>query len=615
MLAFFHRRSLVLFYFILSSKALLFAQSVPVVSGGAALFAVTSAAEGPADWDVQLKVIHKLSAPVSDYGNKKSLLRNRHPQSAARQQGSRSLVSPPLTGISFAGNVANSIPNDNHIAVSDSGRILTVVNTNLRVYKEDGTFVTGRSLSSFSGLGLQANVSDPRALYDPVADRFILLFFSGSSSANSKIIIGFSKTNDPAGLWNVYRLPGCPLNDSTWSDYPIITHDEQDVYFTFNHVGDGQGWQNGFRYSAIWQLRKAEGYVGDTLQYNYFHHVQHNGQLVRSICPVQSSAWSGNTGNYFLSVRPTDLTNDSVFLHYISASYSAGNATLSTRLLNTDLPYGLPPDARQDSSSWLATNDARVLSAVLLSNEIRWAQNCIHASDGRAGVYIGRILGAQDVSPQVTGQLLIPDSAELGYPALSACGDNPADRRCLITCSFQPEGGFPGTAAFSMDQFGDISPMTVLRSGDGPVSFFQDSVLRWGDYNGIQARYNQPYHAWVSGSFGKTNGDYGTWIATISLQDTLFTAQPEMLPHKGPTIYPNPARDRFAFRFLNTSLTEVQVRLLTVQGQEVYRVFEHDTRLGLLEMSFQTGFLPAGQYVVEAKQNGQVLSREKLIIQ
>ena len=611
---FFHQKRVVFLCLLICLSFVCGAQGQGIISGTAPLYIISDLSEETIDWDVQLKVIRKAPAPVSDYGHKKAYLRSLR-KAASAAEGGRSSVPPPASGMGFSGNIANSIPNDNHLAISDSGKILSVVNTNLRVYDENGTFITGKSLATFSGLGLQANTSDPRALYDPVADRFILLFFSGSSSSNSRIIIGFSKTNDPSGAWNVYRLSGCPLNDSTWSDYPIVTHNEHDLFFTFNHVGDGQGWQNGFRYSAVWQVQKQEGYAGDTLQYNYFHHVQHNGQVVRSICPVQSGMWSGNTASYFLSVRPTDLLNDTVFLHTISSPFSSGNATLTTRALRTDLPYGMPPDARQSDSTWLATNDARVLSAVWLSNEIRWMQNSVHLPDGRAGIYAGRLLGASDPNPVLTGQLIISDTAEYGYPALSVCGSGPSDRRCMMTCSYQPDGGYPGTAAFFVDQFGEYSPMLSLRSGDGPVSFFQDSVMRWGDYNGIQPRFNQPFRCWLSGSYGKSNGDYGTWIAEVVAEDTLFTTVPVRQSRPLATVFPNPARETFALRFTNESTAVVRVHILDMQGRLIYRVFEHDTRSGELELSFFTGHLSSGQYVVEASRDGELIAREKLIIQ
>jgi cytochrome c-type biogenesis protein CcmH/NrfF len=41
---------------------------------------------------------------------------------------------------------------------------------------------------------------------------------------------------------------------------------------------------------------------------------------------------------------------------------------------------------------------------------------------------------------------------------------------------------------------------SLLKSGESAVDILQDSVERWGDYTGIQRKFNEPNTAWISGS-------------------------------------------------------------------------------------------------------------------
>ncbi|MEX2597907.1 MAG: hypothetical protein WEC59_13360, partial [Salibacteraceae bacterium] len=68
----------------------------------------------------------------------------------------------------------------------------------------------------------------------------------------------FSQSNDPAGNWNVYELPGNPLNNSSWFDYPHIGISENDLFITGNLFSNsGQ-----FNQSIVFQMDKSAGYAG-----------------------------------------------------------------------------------------------------------------------------------------------------------------------------------------------------------------------------------------------------------------------------------------------------------------------------------------------------------------
>ncbi len=65
-------------------------------------------------------------------------------------------------------------------------------------------------------------------------------------------------------------IPGKPINDTVWSDYPIVSQTKEDLFFTVNLLANGSSWEEGFREAVIWQIRKSDGYSGDSLHKNFF---------------------------------------------------------------------------------------------------------------------------------------------------------------------------------------------------------------------------------------------------------------------------------------------------------------------------------------------------------
>lgn len=574
------------------------------------------------DWDPTVLTIREQPKPASDYGNKKELLKamriQKSTDSKTVNERARSFTpEPPVLLNNFTANNAQGTPNDNHIAISNSGKIVSVVNTNFKVYDETGLQLQSKPLSSFAiSIGLFQNISDPRVLYDPIEDRFVVMFFAGSTSSTSTIIVAFSQSNDPAGSWNLYALSGNPLNDTTWSDYPIVVLSQNDLIFTFNQLKDGEDWKTGFRYSAIWQVDKAKGFAGDTLKYDYWHNIDFNGKPVWNVCPVQGGSSLSGPETYFISVRPSDLSNDSLFLHTLSDSYQSGNAQFSTKVLKSNLSYGLPPNAMQRGGQYLASNDARVLSAFIENDKIQYVQNSINPQAITSAVYIGEINQPSSSQPQVSAQLISNDTVDFGYPSIAYAGNGPFDNRAFITCSYSSPDTFPGTVAFYKDGAGNISDKLIIKQGEREVDVLQDSVERWGDYTGIQRKYNEPNTAWLAGSYVYPSQAYRTWIAKIANADSSVISETrEISAPKPVTLFPNPATEKFSIKFELPADNYTRFTLYDANGKTVRVLLEDRFKAGTNIFSFNTQYLNSGVYFLHISNNGKLLQTEKVIIQ
>ncbi|MFT6111808.1 MAG: hypothetical protein ACJAXV_000588, partial [Bacteroidia bacterium] len=107
---------------------------------------------------------------------------------------------------------STGIPLDNTLAVSNDGIIMSAINTSVNILDAEGNSLKFRTLSGMTAgqLGILDRFYDPKVLYDPTTDRFILVFLEGSNSDDTRIVVGFTQTNDPTGLWNFYAINGNP---------------------------------------------------------------------------------------------------------------------------------------------------------------------------------------------------------------------------------------------------------------------------------------------------------------------------------------------------------------------------------------------------------------------
>jgi hypothetical protein len=446
---------------------------------------------------------------------------------------SRASSSPvPLLGRNFQGNTtANGTPNDNSMAISNAGVVVSVVNTNVRIYDSTGKQLLAKQLSSLANsLGTLSRPFDPRAIYDPIADRFIIVFLNGTTHEVNTPIVCFTQTNDPLGAWNCYKLPGNPLaGDTTWSDYPIVSISKDELFMTFNLLKDSMDWRVGFTRSIIWQIPKAEGYAGTDLNSKLYSEIKYDGRYVWSICPVHGADVLQSPNMYFVSVRPDAEQNDTLFLHEITNTIASGAATLNQKVLVTNVKYGVPPNGDQppvnDSiGNYLSTNDARILDATYRDNVIHFAGNTLDRENLRAGIHIGRITDPSG-NAQASGQIYSDPALDFGYPSIVAL---PAG--LIMTFSHTSRTAFPGTSAAYFSDIAGYVDRIIVKSGTAPVNLLGDSVERWGDYTGLQARYNDLNTAWLSGSFGiKTfsASTHQTWIGEVRI-NTNDVAMPKL---------------------------------------------------------------------------------------
>lgn len=571
------------------------------------------------DYNPKLTLIQSAAPlPLSETKQLKKTLdaqRASHPSVKQKNSFNKATAPTPQLLANFSGNSVQSTPNDNDIAISNGGKIVSVANTNMAVYDSTGKMLYQRSLSAFGNiLGDLDRTYDPRVIYDPVEDRFVLVFLQGSTSADTRIIVAFSQSNDPALKWNFYEIPGNVTQDASWSDYPILSLSQGELFITVNRVKDNTPWQQGFITSYIWQCDKKLGYAGkDSINQRLYNNITYNGKSIWNICPVKGGSTLYGPNMFFLSQRPADLQNDTVFLHEITNTNASGNATFKSTLLKTDVPYGLQPNAIQPNGKKLQTNDARILSACYEDNKIHYVGNTIDQTLFVPAVYYGRI---HDIlqTPFIEGKIISYDSMDIGYPSISYIGGGAGDQSMLITFSHVSPTQFPGTSVVFADRSANISAPLFVKKGLNNIMVLSDSVNRWGDYTGNQRRYNGKGESWINGSYGETNGGNRTWIAKIVSTDPTLGLSKQSSPVTTATVYPNPSNEYVTIEFTIKETQMVTIEILDINGKSVAKILHDKAKAGLNQFSFITDHLPNGHYILSIQHENTRLYQQKFVV-
>ncbi|MBI4947452.1 MAG: hypothetical protein HY840_13755 [Bacteroidetes bacterium] len=472
----------------------------------------------------------------------------------------------------FQGNYQNGVtPNDNHIAVSNAGIIVSVVNTNIRIFNDTGKILLSKTFAQFASfLGPLTHTFDPRIIYDPVADKFIMIFLNGSNSTNTNLIVAFSKTNNPVGNWNFYRLDGNVRKDTTWSDFPIVGFSNDELFVTLNLWNDHETcWDCDPTDAIIWQINKSSGYQGDSLISKYYGDIKVNNRIVWNICPMNGGSAPYGPNMYFVANRNIPVQNDSIFLIEISNTLLSQQATLSAKTCKSNVSYGIQPHARQPDGSYLRTDFCDVQSGFFEHGKILFVGNSIDTTTKGPGIFFGTINNPQATAPIVDAKIFSFDTLDINYPSIAFAGNNFTGTAAIINFLHTSSATFAGISSVFVNDSGVFSPVLRVKSGISSVDMLYDSIERWGDYTGIQRVYNDPGTCWLSGSFAFSNGAISTWIAKVKSNDSKLGIPQEPTVLASFNLYPNPSHDYITIDFTNFTNTAVgTVEITDMSGRK-----------------------------------------------
>lgn len=539
-----------------------------------------------------------------------------HPKNNNLPISKRSIVNPPETISSFSGLISPDvgIPLDNHLA-TNGGQVISAMNSQIAIKSSGGDDLVGFSLESLAEvLNLPDRFFDPRVLYDTEADRFIIVFLHGSDSENTNIIVAFSATNDATGDWHVYELTGNPNNDSTWTDYPMINVTQTDLVVTGNLIFDNQPWQTGFAETVLWQIDKTNGYAGVPLVTNLYQDIVSGSTFIRNLCPVESADESLEASTYFLSNRNFSVENDTFFLVELRGGINDPNTSIEIDVLISDVAYGVPPNAEMFFGE-LQTNDARVLEAFYLDNEIQFVGNTRNLSNNKAGIYHGTIFdvsGGRDVNLRH----LIGPEFEIGYPGITHTGIDPGENDVILTFGHTAKNLNTGISAVYYDPVFGYSDIISIKDGEGYIGMISGPLERWGDYAGSQRDFSDPGTCWISGFYGNSARVNMPWVVKLTRPSTATPVLEQEISNNEIRVFPNPVAERFSMTFeIGELSSDIEILLFNQNGALVDKLYASTSiKSGLNEFSFDISTLSAGHYIIAVNSGRTKIASQSLIV-
>jgi hypothetical protein len=534
------------------------------------------------------------------------------------EQGRMRSATELFVGQMLEGNLMTSgVPNDNDIAISDEGFVVSVINSNMFMYDtEADTLMKSITLGAFIvSLNITSSKYDPKIVYDPVKDRFVLVFLTGTTYQNSRIIVAFSSTSNPVDPWNLYVIGGNPLSNNTWSDYPVIGISNMDLFIGINTFFNGSTNNSGFYESCFWQVNLADGYLGNPLSTAYYHDIAAPNDTLFNITPIHRGAENTEGDMFLLSNKNLALGSDSVYILHIDSPLALGNPQLSLQLVRSNRAYGLPPSAQQPGGHFFDTNDSRVLGGFQVGSTIQFVQCSVDTARGLSAIYHGFIYDVYS-NPFIRANLITDTTRFLGYPNIAWTSLDTNDCRAIISFNYvsATEPGGTGAVLFRSDS--TYSDFITLKTGNSLVNVIAGTDERWGDYSGIQRRYNEPCRIWCAGTFAKTTSSNGTWIAEIGA-DSLCATNPftaiDEIQDSPSRVFPNPAIDLTTIEFNIHQSAMTSIRLYDQQGKLIALLFEDKVKSGLNRIQFNMSTLPSGIYYLDIRTSAGEHYSEKII--
>ena len=518
---------------------------------------------------------------------------------------------PPVIIRSFDGNPFNfRVPNDNSIAVSKSGKVISIINASVYFYSEEGNLQNAFTLDDMaSTLGLNALKFDPRVIYDPLADRFIILFLNGQADSNSHIILAFANDSDPATGWNMYAIPASLAGSGKKVDFPAVSISADHLFITGNiFLHEDGGYQ--FSESAIWKVNKSGGYQGQALSYDYIDQIRFAARPFFSIMPVNSLGVSNPNTAFFVANYGEDSGNDSIFVLKLFEREGMSD-TMEIIALKADQPYYFPPLARQPGVEFLETNDSRISGAFLKDGELQFVATTGIPGENLSGIYHGIIHGAEGPAPTMHSNIIRFENLYAAYPNIAPMSEKAGEKKALIVFNFSGAGRYPGFAAVFYDSVQPYSKMITLKEGSSSVTIQPGEINRWGDYTGIQRDYAGVGMAWTSGSYGRGH-THKTWISYLAIPNYNGISSPKA--PKEFSLFPNPIEADFNLEFDIERPGSVILELHDVSGKVVRKLFNDYLEPGQIQLSFSAETLSPGIYfVVMRSASGQKIASRKII--
>lgn len=455
-------------------------------------------------------------------------------------QGERSADSG-FFGSDYDNNIALSggfafIPPDSHVAVGP-GHVLTVSNVVLQAHSKSATptrVVNQLLRSFFAPLGVPSGnyTFDPKVLYDPYADRFLVLTLEvndppgAAAGASSRLLLAASAGSDPTlGTWRMTAINARLTSGGVerWADFPGFAVDEEAIYvsanlFAFDENGGSYG---GVR---IWVVPKAAFYAGTSFTTRVLDPYQGltPGPVTTLATRVVGNVPGAATGTWFVAAGYGSGANELLRVlrldHPLGTTPSVNSQFINLGDVDNAAAGAIPGASQPGTSTTLDAGDRRASDAMWREGRL-WLTHTVNPPGGvDAGQATVRWVEIDTANLAALG---LANQGAIGAESLAAqthtyygnVAVTPGNRAVIGFSASSANGSlYPGAyyvIRTPSHAAGATGPVQTLRAGvDQYVRTFGGGN-RWGDYSGAAVDESTGC-AWVFNQYAQTRAPSGT---------------------------------------------------------------------------------------------------------
>jgi hypothetical protein len=422
--------------------------------------------------------------------------------------------SPGLSS-SFQGSAyTGSYPPDSQGAVGPN-HLLTAANGGLLVQTRAGTAVNSvRSLAAFFSdvMNGSTDVFDPRTLYDPYNDRWIVVAVADRRSAASAIVVAVSQSSDPTGSWFLYRFD-VDSTDQSWSDFPSVGFNRNWIGVNVNMFPNSGSTPAVF--DKVLVIDKAGAYAG-TGAGTSFTSSAVGGTLVPATTYDNSldtlyflQHWNGPSGVIRL-YSVTGTPSAPVMNNLTNGIFISTNSTWSFEPSSDDFA------PQRESVERINLNDARMQSVVYRNGSLWAAQTAFLPAGGpkRSAVQWWQVDPATS-SVQQFGRIDNQSGIFYAFPSIAVNKNNDV----LLGYGRFSNSQFAGSGyAFrsGSDPINSMRDDTVLKTGTATyLKRDADGRNRWGDYSSAQVDPVNDSDFWTTQEYVASQNVWATWWGRV----------------------------------------------------------------------------------------------------
>jgi hypothetical protein len=443
---------------------------------------------------------------------------------------------PPAVNFEGLDDDGRVFPPDTHGAVGHE-HLMVALNRGVRIQDRNGLALSTVQLQTFWNALRVQDVFDPKVLYDPYAQRWIMTAVAERLSRNSSVLIGVSQGSNPRGRWNLYRIDADSANIS-WADFPSIGFNKDWIVVTVNMFPFAGAFTRTYTGVNIYAFDKQNLYTNGTGRFTRF---QENSGRGFTMCPavVQDP----------LHDKMYLIENDSLLRNYLISSSQLRLSTLAgpvggetlavgSALADTANPWGsaepqlnfggtLP---QLGSFIGIDGGDSRVQNVVYRNGSL-WATHTAWVpfdSPERAAVQWYQLTPSGSIIQ--AGRLEDTNGiVHYAYPSLAVNRNNDV---MLGFSKFSTNDYASAAYAFRAcdDPPGTFRTDQVFKAGEAPYDGFVFTNFfilrnRWGDYSATVVDPVNDTDMWTIQEYAEFPrsfffGTWGTWWARLDVATT-----------------------------------------------------------------------------------------------